>query len=139
MTAGTCNSMSNEEGKVHTRILRLPTVDSTPVKHLTPPAVVITADDSDTMCESPRRIPMSKSLIFNDKGRTEVAEFRALSAKKTNGNIPKRQGSADSSSPEAVQFGLSPTTPGEQQTGKYKSLNNIIFFCKYEVLDYKNT
>ncbi|GIX73624.1 uncharacterized protein CEXT_809291 [Caerostris extrusa] len=81
MTAGICNSMSNE-GKVHTRILRLPTVDSTPVKHLTPPAVVITADDSDTMMESPRRIPLSKSLVFCDKVRTESAEFRARSAKK---------------------------------------------------------
>ncbi|GIX78327.1 uncharacterized protein CDAR_425731 [Caerostris darwini] len=121
MTAGICNSMSNE-GKVHTRILRLPTVDSTPVKHLTPPAVVITADDSDTMMESPRRIPLSKSLVFCDKVRTESAEFRVRSAKKINGSIPGRQESGESSSPEAVQFGLSPTTPNEHQTGKFLKL-----------------
>ncbi|GBM65767.1 hypothetical protein AVEN_107250-1 [Araneus ventricosus] len=117
MTAGVCNSMSNDEGKVHTRILRLPTVDSTPVKHLNPPAVVITADDSDTMMESPRRIPVSKSLVFNDKSRKEVADFRALSAKKANGSIPARQESSENSSPEAVQLGLSPTTPNDQHPG----------------------
>ncbi|CAL1275982.1 unnamed protein product [Larinioides sclopetarius] len=119
MTAGVCNSMSNDEGKAHTRILRLPTVDNTPVKHLNPPAVVITADDSDTMMESPRRIPVSKSLVFSDKSRTrtEVADFRALSAKKANGSIPARQESSENSSPEGVQLGLSPTTPHDQQPG----------------------
>lgn len=129
MTAGLCNSMSNDEGKAHTRILRLPTVDSTPVKHLNPPAVVITADDSDTMMDSPRRIPMSKSLVF-DKNRTEVTDFRPIIARKANGSIPVRQESSENSSPEAVQLGLSPTTPNDQQAGKNDFLKTFINYLK---------
>lgn len=57
MTAGFNAIMScNEEGKVHTRILRLADSGPPPVPLRTPPAVVITADDSDGGQQDPPKL-----------------------------------------------------------------------------------